>query len=543
MDRAKFFQDFFSSKKGVKIIRDFNYEEDSFAGEISISTSKETLHFEIVIPDSFPFISLGKSIRFICTNVDGYPHLNADGSVCIIPQQFTDVRERLEEEYSLLSEWIEKYYIREETDVRYEYPIAHVQNISAVESLVYTDVKRAFKRGDSGEFSFVRVKTLSLLADKPSHFYVTNISGSNSSWASSVFAQPQEKGLWVFVENEPVVYRNKIAPYWSDLNGVLPQSFLKELDRKKQEQKRRSESGSIFVLIGYRVPGSYQEDIHWLMARIPLNNIPITGKKDVSGYIGELTSEEIIWCLTYNGSYDRFFGRGSFNKTITDSNILIVGAGAIGSCIATTLVRGGAKRITIMDAQIVEPGNICRSSFSVYDNFSFKSLALANKLICISPYVEAIGMNTGTHTTVLNKSLDGPAAEYTKEMLDRFDWIFDCTSDNELCYVLDKIHPRGNVINISVTEGAKELVCVTGRNISHDKEVLFSQFHQKEPSYYEGTGCWSPTFRASFFDINALLQLALKNIDNKEKKAIGQRSFYIQANEKDSSFNLTTYDC
>lgn len=544
MDNVALFQSFFESKDRITVIRDFIANEDDVVGTIQVDTAKGPAEFRVEIPDSFPFHSFRKSIGFFCLSGDGYSHLNADGSVCIIPKQMTDFKQKLEEEFSLFIAWVEKYYVREEKDERYEYPVVHLPRVGQRERLLYTNVERKFQAGQLGEFSFVKTNGLPSGLKSVEDIYVTSFSNTRGSWAKSIHSLVQKKGLWVFLDREPFIYRSKIATSWKELSPLLPQVFLRELAHRKAVYNGLRGIGAtdfLFVMIGYHIPSG---EVHWLAARIPLVNIPVTGMHSEDGFIGEFTEQEIMWCYTNNSSPDRFFGRGGFSATITEGKILIIGAGAIGSSLATTLTRGGARDITIMDGEHVEPGNICRSSFSSNDNYALKCVALGYQLIKISPFLEVnCPVVNSECAMILSKSLTPDAVERTREQLDKFDWIFDCTADNELCCVLDTISPRGIVVNFSVTDGAKEFVCVTGRNICKQKEILFEQFHQKEATYYEGTGCWNPTFQASYFDINAGLQLALKNIDHKERNGRTQRTFYIRAEENDGNFNMVTHDC
>lgn len=539
-------QRFFDSKERVAVIEDFTQSEDEFVGRLKIDTAKGAVEFLVEIPDSFPFHSTRKSIAFFCQDGDGYSHLNADGSICILPRQMTDVAEKLEEEFSLLMEWIEKYYVSEEKDIRYEYPVIHLPRVDIRERLLYTDVERAFRPGEFGEFNYTRINGMPAAVKSADDLYVTSISDAKSAWASSIHTLPQEIGVWVYIDQEPFVYRSKMAGTWRELSRFLPQAFMQELAHRKEVFRHGQGLGAmefLFVMIGYQIPGSNNE-VHWLLAKVPMINIPISGQHIGPEFIGEYTDQEIVWCYTSNASYKRFFGRGGFSPTLTGSRILILGAGSIGSSLAVTLTRGGARDITVVDGQTVEPGNICRSTYTCSNNHTLKCLALVHQLFKISPYVE-VGCHVKDKGSaiVLSKSLTPEWIQITRERLEPFDWIFDCTADDELCYALDKIHPRGIMLNLSVTDEAKEFVCVTGNEIYRQKEILFGRFNQNDADYYEGTGCWNPTFRASYFDINAGLQLALKNIDAKVKNGMMQRTFFIRSEENDGSYNMMTYDC
>jgi len=72
---------------------------------------------------------------------------------------------------------------------------------------------------------------------------------------------------------------------------------------------------------------------------------------------------------------------------------------------------------------------------------------------------------------------------------------------------------------------------------------LFHKIDQgEELLVYEGTGCWSPTFTASYFDINSLLNLAVKNLNKQFINNNRFNSFAIHIQDNDSTFNLITID-
>lgn len=62
---------------------------------------------------------------------------------------------------------------------------------------------------------------------------------------------------------------------------------------------------------------------------------------------------------------EMYFGRGAFSQLLNSKKIAIVGLGAIGSMVASSLAHCGASKIGLWDFDIVEPGNICRSSYTL----------------------------------------------------------------------------------------------------------------------------------------------------------------------------------
>ena len=120
-----------------------------------------------------------------------------------------------------------------------------------------------------------------------------------------------------------------------------------------------------------------------------------------------------------------------------------------------------------------------------------------------------------------------------ESFLNSYDIIFDCTTDNDLMYVLDQLSLNCDLINLSITNHARDLVCAFHPNIYHPVNLLFSEIlKNKTDDLYEPTGCWSPTFKASYNDINMLASCAMNKI-NRIYSQKDQKSNFIISSEED----------
>ena len=82
---------------------------------------------------------------------------------------------------------------------------------------------------------------------------------------------------------------------------------------------------------------------------------------------------------------EMFFGRGALCPILTGKHIALVGLGAIGSIVADVLTHSGIQYIGLWDGDIVEPGNICRSSYQLRDLGQSKVYAIKTKIQSINP--------------------------------------------------------------------------------------------------------------------------------------------------------------
>lgn len=280
--------------------------------------------------------------------------------------------------------------------------------------------------------------------------------------------------------------------------------------------------------------------------------------KDV--YIEKLTALELWRDLPQFISRKMFFGRGAFCDKLTQKRIALVGLGAIGSMVAEALAHGGVQSIGLWDSDIVEPGNICRSSFTL-DNLGFdKVYGIAEKIESINPYIELkeikqhgywnghlIGgpnyqkySNGSFYDNVNYKSQE----ESIKE-LDGYDLIIDSSGSNELLHFLSYSVPEKEIVSLCITNHANELLCASNANGNpfEIRKAYLSRIEQDTKNFYaEGEGCYSPTFLAKYSDIAALVNLALRDIDSSYiKDEVPQSSIYAYCNSGILTDRIQTY--
>ena len=185
-----------------------------------------------------------------------------------------------------------------------------------------------------------------------------------------------------------------------------------------------------------------------------------------------------------------------------------MGIGAIGSIVAHTLVRGGCNEISLYDFDIKQPGNICRSEYDFICPTDDKMNNLANKLQRISPFV---------NVTIFKKHFD----EYVKLASQQnsdikktvssclendYDLIIDCTTDDDVMFALEQLKLPIDIVNISISNHANELVCAFSPSIYEFVKSVFTHIIKNDPyDIFFPTGCWNPTFKATYNDIAAKL--------------------------------------
>ena len=103
--------------------------------------------------------------------------------------------------------------------------------------------------------------------------------------------------------------------------------------------------------------------------------------------------------------------------------------------------------------------------------------------------------------------------------------------------LLDSLSLKAQVVNLSITNHAKELTCVFSPQIARCIELLYNELLiQDESDMFNPSGCWNPTFKASYNDISLMVQFALKHIIRMLSSLEPLSNFYLD--EKEGSLTI-----
>ena len=226
-----------------------------------------------------------------------------------------------------------------------------------------------------------------------------------------------------------------------------------------------------------------------------------------------------------------FFGRGLFSQKLQSKRIALVGLGALGSMIAESLARSGVTVMGLWDNDIVEPGNICRSTYQLPDMGESKVEALKKKLLSINPFLKAKEIKDNgcwhQHDNVNVFTYEGGSfygninysnQEDSIKQIKDYDLIIDCTGSNELLHFISYAVPETDVVSLCITNHSSNLLCISSKdgNPFELRKAYLSRIEQDTKNFYlEGSGCYSPTFLATNSDIASLLNLFVRELNQR----------------------------
>ena len=511
-----------------------NNSYKTFLIDVQTEEGQPPLQWEVRIASFYPYkVDNSESIHFFNTSLIAYPHIMRSGFLCLHTPKVENPKEQFKIDILRLKEWVDKYYVRKEKDEHYEeLVVAHNLIGDIYYNFLYTDTNKEFPKNDYGTVELTMLvpgvhegKRMDTFLANTFH---SKISGEEyvCQWGKGNKKQMRFEGIYCFLEQAPSLYDKFVLELYNDMSSLFSWSqmqFLYKRSLNKEEAQR------IPLFCGYKIPNG---EMRWQVAMLKADDFPIKSEKVKCGgrpIINHSYTKTLIdWASSYNCSYDYFFGRGCMPSSLADKKILIIGIGAIGSMVAKTLARSGSKYLGLYDVDLKEPGNVCRSEYDFLSGISDKSYELSSILQSISPFVQC-EISPKALDSWIKLTMDNDETKNAiQEILNRYDIIFDCSTDDGMMHVLDKLNLRAKLINISISNHANELVCAMGNNITETVKFIFTQIIKSDTlDMFYPTGCWSPTFKASYNDIATKLQLALKHIIGMLTTIEPESNFYV----------------
>lgn len=511
-----------------------NNSYKTFLIDVQTEEGQPPLQWEVRIASFYPLkVDNSESIHFFNISLIAYPHIMRSGFLCLHTPKVENPKEQFKIDILRLKEWVDKYYVRKEKDEHYEeLVVAHNLIGDIYYNFLYTDTNKEFPKNDYGTVDLTMLvpgvhdgKRMDTFLANTFH---SKISGEEyvCQWGKGNKKQMRFEGIYCFLEQAPSLYDKFVLELYNDMSSLFSWSqmqFLYKRSLNKEEAQR------VPLFCGYKIPNG---EMRWQVAMLKADDFPIKSEKVKCGgrpIINHLYTKTLIdWASSYNCSYDYFFGRGCLPSSLAEKKILIIGIGAIGSMVAKTLARSGSKYLGLYDVDLKEPGNVCRSEYDFLSGISDKSYELSSILQSISPFVQC-EISPKALDSWIKLTMDNDETKNAiQEILNRYDIIFDCSTDDGMMYVLDKLNFRSKIINISISNHANELVCAMGNNITETVKFIFTQIIKSDTlDMFYPTGCWSQTFKASYNDIAAKLQLALKHIIGMLTTNEPESNFYV----------------
>lgn len=374
------------------------------------------------------------------------------------------------------------------------------------------------------------------LRRKPNVFFVKSFLSIGSkelfipTWGKSMASLQNEPvlGIWLRIKEIPVLKPWQVPSTWQELRETFREQEVEIDELLKLATKFIRDAKTHFVLVGFPIPaevGASACQIYWQALQLPVLS---QGTKTAKGF---RTNEQgywrrdrteilrgsvnLCWANSENWHIDQISTRGRLPDGITSKKILLLGAGAVGSVVAEALSRSNAQKITILDADKLEIGNLTRHTLDRQYLKVSKAAGVANRLNLASP-----------HATIEACTRYFPfVEEKEKSYIREFEIILDCTGSDTVLYHLETFSWLSTklFVSISLGMGSKRLFCFAVYGESFPSNIfknMINPWLQKDIQEYEGQqlpragiGCWHPVFPARVDDVWMMASVAVKHLE------------------------------
>lgn len=510
---------------------------------IDTREGESSLSWEVVIVAPYPMKVNGHAtISFTNQELLPFPHIMRGGELCLHTTDALTEEDQFRQDLVQLKFWVDKYYVNKEVDSHYENLVVNSTNVEGVEyHFLFTELKEELAIGDYGIVRLRPFPNSSKRETKTSTYLTCGFQSSGvykskeklCDWSSHYLSNFNcEYGVYCMLKKAPEHHGKFIIEDFAELELLFDQTQKNFIYKAVTGAKNR---GIILypLFCGYKTPDNRT---YWQVILLDTAQPPIKGVKHSTPkgpiWLTTFTQAKIHWANTVDTSYEFFFGRGAMPRELVGKKFFIIGLGAVGSILAKTLVRCGARHIDLYDYDIKEPGNVCRSEYEIFSGIGDKSSELQVLLYRVSPFVTC-----GVQNSLFDYFAKSLNPEEVRDVLNEYDVIFDCTTDNHLVVLLDNLCLKSQVVNLSITNHAKELTCVFYPQITRCIEFLYNKLlTQDDSDMFNPSGCWNPTFKASYNDISLMVQFALKHIIRMLSSLEPISNFYLD--EKEGSLTI-----
>ena len=349
-------------------------------------------------------------------------------------------------------------------------------------------------------------------------------------WGKALSMDSDEtvQGIWMLLDSPPVQPPWQAPVTWGQMSSTLFDQNIDAFELIGHVARHIRDGHRHIALIGFPILERAEESpsqIHWQPILLPRLS---TGAEYSSGFRPNETGywhrdrhkvladkARVDWLASENWASEEISRRGRLPEALTESKVLLLGGGAIGSALSELLVRGGVTDLVILDKDVLRAGNLTRHTLGLRDIGLMKSSALSKRLNLASPHASVVGIDADFPPS------DGESlAQVLQSQI-----IVDCTANDEVHHQMqsfDWIEPK---LFASIWMGidARRLYCfaVYGSHFPHEiLRDLVTPWLEKESGEFgnelprEGIGCWHPVFPARADDVWLMASAATKHLAN-----------------------------
>jgi molybdopterin/thiamine biosynthesis adenylyltransferase len=340
------------------------------------------------------------------------------------------------------------------------------------------------------------------------------------------------RGVWLRLSIPLAIEPWQAPATWGELCRTCRAGKV-DLDRVLLRLFRTIRDGQQhLMLVGFPMPeriGGKNSRMHWQPIRLPILTQEYValrgfrpGRESARYYLDRTKAlagtAELEWLSSENWDPGQLVSRGSVSANLASSHVLLLGGGALGSVVGELLIRAGVRRLTIVDDELLQVGNLCRHTLVLSNVKSAKAEALASHLRNISPHVEVDFL-----------AEEFPPPVKARDALARCDVVIDCTADDAVIHHLSQFpwNDQKRFVSLSLGHAARRLYCFFSDGAAfpeNEFRIALLPWLRKDREEVgdaelprEGVGCWHPVFPARADDVWMMASIAVKHLEERLK--------------------------
>jgi len=551
--------------KNVQLLEDWKWDKDSrrwyLFCRLTISTEEtryvpKSSNWFIFVPSSYPW---GK-IEFYPAKKNGlawtFPHqtyndmgsentLWREGKICLETSvnaiirfgydtgEPFDIEERLVWYFKRALAWLEAAASNALVAEGDPFEIPHYP-VSDSSCFGFAESLRSYTSWEKSDVTFGYLEYIKLHSS-PEVYAITNFLKKNRQpilqheikWGSlltQIAERSVKHGIWIILPDIPVLFPWQAPISWEELRKICEEQGVDILEIIRGLSNNLRDNKNHLMILGFPIAnkiGGSPNRIYWQALKLPV----LSCRKNSKGFSKDFWTRDrmfnfkdtnkIHWIKSENWHRSEIYSRGSFDNAATAHSVLLLGTGAIGSVIGEQLLRAGIKKLTVMDDDLLNVGNLVRHTLDLRNIRKPKSLAFATK-----------GKYNTLHAEV-ESIIDKfpPRSDNDYKLVEKCDVIIDCTAEDDvLCHLSECLWEKPKThISISFNLGATKLFIFAAHGKRFPSAVFFDVIRpwlRNDLDKYddielprEGIGCWHPVFPARIDDVSLLASVAIKNIE------------------------------
>lgn len=358
----------------------------------------------------------------------------------------------------------------------------------------------------------------------------------------------RSNGIWMRLDEVPVLKPWKIPETWGELRATFTAQGYNFDSLLRSAVTQLRDGKNHLLLVGFPIAERIGEEpccMHWLAIELPVlshddqflkafrANERGWWNRDVRQVISR--NERIRYVKTQNWHQEQLSTRGCLGHSLASAKVAVIGCGALGAPLSELLLRSGVHRLTLIDGDLVDAGNLVRHVLTLDDVNAKKADALTERLNALSPHA---------NVQSIPEFLPFLDEKHGEQLLE-CDVIVNCSASADVLRDLELLAwPSEKLfVVLSVSFAAGRLFCYSSCGSvfpRRDYHAALNPWLDQEQAMFdpedlprEGIGCYHPVFPARCDDMWLWASMAMRLIEQARARPLIEPELHVYEQSMD----------